>query len=955
MKKVMALLLSIAMMLSLTAVEVMADDEAVTLDLSEGSIVISATGYKQGDGKETPFTGAYTIVQNDTTYMDRTISVTGGTQKITMGSAVDIDVHGKSGACAFSIEKGASVELVLAGPVTLKSGEKKAGLSVPTGAAVTISAAKRAGSLSATGGDSGAGIGGSSSTAGGSITILSGTVEAFGGTDGAGIGGSRLNTGTGTGETIRISGGKVTARGNTSAGIGGGAIGTGTGSNGQIIIDGTAVVVASASSGAGIGGGARSNGTGTGGKIILGGTADVTASSNSGAGIGSGNGYGEPSSSSVYLTGEGGEVLITEQATVRARSVSGAGIGGGAPSRYDSYGTGSNGKLTINGSANVTATSTNASGIGAGASSTAPSGDSHTTGTNGVISISGNAVVNATGKFYGIGAYNDDGNGALVISGGTVTARATDEKASNSCGIGRIARFTVSGGTVNASGYTGIYSATVNGGVVTAESNQAAKGIGSLSSGQNRNGWVVSKPAQATHRMNSGVLFSGDEGKIIGEYCELPASLREIPAGAALTVDAGQELLVPAGGTLRVSGKLIANGKLVVEGTLDTAAGGEVEVNGESNITGSITGNRLPLVIQTKDETTEATSFDVSTLFTIPANAGAVSYTVTGRNGASGKLEGTIFTVENGGVFEVKASVQESARYQAAEATALLTARNGSQPHVHVKIEFEAKAPDCLNPGNIRYWACENCGKCFSDESCETEISYESTILPATGHKFENGVCTVCGAEDPSYAGTAVIEVGSLTAYPGDTIEIPVSLRNNPGIASFKLIVHYDDTLLSYQSLAFDEALTAIKGSETFVNAEQRGQVTLAWVATGSNYSGSGNVAVLTFKVNAAQENTNTQLSVTYDEDDVFNRDFVNQHFLAKAGSVQVNTVRPGDINGDGKVDAMDAMLLLHYVCGLKQNEVKGNPDVNGDGKTNNKDVVILLRYVAGWEGITLH
>ena len=131
--------------------------------------------------------------------------------------------------------------------------------------------------------------------------------------------------------------------------------------------------------------------------------------------------------------------------------------------------------------------------------------------------------------------------------------------------------------------------------------------------------------------------------------------------------------------------------------------------------------------------------------------------------------------------------------------------------------------------------------------------------------------------------------------------------------------------------------------------------MTLAWVATGSNYSGSGNVAVLTFKVNAAQENTNTQLSATYDEDDVFNSDFVNQHFLAKAGSVQVNTVRPGDINGDGKVDAMDAMLLLHYVCGLKQNEVKGNPDVNGDGKTNNKDVVILLRYVAGWEGITLH
>ena len=79
MKKVISLLLSVAMVLSLTAVEVMADDvetvtddtetvaddvkvmtvdaedaekkeNAVTLDLSQGSIVISATGYSQNGG-----------------------------------------------------------------------------------------------------------------------------------------------------------------------------------------------------------------------------------------------------------------------------------------------------------------------------------------------------------------------------------------------------------------------------------------------------------------------------------------------------------------------------------------------------------------------------------------------------------------------------------------------------------------------------------------------------------------------------------------------------------------------------------------------------------------------------------------------------------------------------------------------------------------------------------------
>lgn len=209
MKKVISLLLSVAMVLSLTAVEVVADDvETVTddteivadnvkvmtvdtedaeeeenvgmLDLSHGSIVISATGYSQNGGAETAFTGDYTIKQTDQTYIDKTISVTGGSHKITMSGAVDIDVHNVSDACAFSVASGASVELVLAGPVTLKSGSSRAGLSVPTGAAVTISATDRFGALSSEGGSSGAGIGGSNTT-GGNITILSGTVEATGG------------------------------------------------------------------------------------------------------------------------------------------------------------------------------------------------------------------------------------------------------------------------------------------------------------------------------------------------------------------------------------------------------------------------------------------------------------------------------------------------------------------------------------------------------------------------------------------------------------------------------------------------------------------------------------------------------------------------------------------------------------------------------------------------------
>ena len=378
--------------------------------------------------------------------------------------------------------------------------------------------------------------------------------------------------------------------------------------------------------------------------------------------------------------------------------------------------------------------------------------------------------------------------------------------------------------------------------------------------------------------------------------------------------------------------------------------------NGETVISGTISGKLLPLTIQAADQTTEETSFNVAKLFTIPENAGAVSYTVKGRNGASGTLSGSVLTVQNSGVFEVAATTQATAYYQAASATALLTAKYGTQPHVHKLTEFAAVEPDCVNSGNIHYWACQNCGQCFEDAECTKVISYESTIRNATGHKFENGACTACGAKDPAYETNAVIEAGSLTTYPGDTIKVPISVRNNPGISSIKLTVTYDPAVLGYKGCTFNEALTSIAGSQTVVNDTQSGRVVLSWVVANAAYTDAkGDIAVLDFEVKSVAENTSSPVSISYEPESTFDNNLVDQKFLIKNGTVQVNMIRPGDINGDGTVKVNDALLLLNYVCDLRKDEVKGNPDVNGDGAVNNKDVVILLRYIAEYPGITLY
>lgn len=56
MKKAIALFLSMTMLLSLALVPAHAEDaSSVELDLAQGSIVISATGYAQDGGAETPY------------------------------------------------------------------------------------------------------------------------------------------------------------------------------------------------------------------------------------------------------------------------------------------------------------------------------------------------------------------------------------------------------------------------------------------------------------------------------------------------------------------------------------------------------------------------------------------------------------------------------------------------------------------------------------------------------------------------------------------------------------------------------------------------------------------------------------------------------------------------------------------------------------------------------------
>jgi hypothetical protein len=167
--------------------------------------------------------GTYYIIGNGSQTTDR-IRVMGSdiTVNIVLDN-VNINVSGTDGAVAFDANvnnsEGVTVNLTLQRTNTFRSGNNRAGLRVSPNTTLVITD-DSTGSLNATGGNDGAGIGGNNGEEAGAIIINNGTITANGNSAGTGIGGGRQ----GNGGIINITGGTITATGgeNGAAGIGGG-------------------------------------------------------------------------------------------------------------------------------------------------------------------------------------------------------------------------------------------------------------------------------------------------------------------------------------------------------------------------------------------------------------------------------------------------------------------------------------------------------------------------------------------------------------------------------------------------------------------------------------------------------------------------------------------------------------------------------------------------------------
>lgn len=254
-------------------------------------------------------------------------------------------------------------------------------------------------------------------------------------------------------------------------------------------------------------------------------------------------------------------------------------------------------------------------------------------------------------------------------------------------------------------------------------------------------------------------------------------------------------------------------------------------------------------------------------------------------------------------------------------------------------------AATCGKAG-VKTYTCSVCGDSYTE------------VIPATGkHVYDDDYdadCNVCGdvrqvpekppvnPDLPEDAPAFVVE--NATACAGEEFTVAIRTQRNSGIVSFKLKLAYDSDVLELVS-ATEQDFANLTFSDIDNNP-----FTINWVdAIHPNNTTNGVVVLLTFRVKEDAPISKTDITLSYDVEDVYDQNFDNVDFCVENGVVDIVDFVSGDVNGDGKVNNKDLGLLQRYLNAWDVTVVAKAADANGDGKVNNKDLGMLQRYLNGW------
>lgn len=203
--------------------------------------------------------------------------------------------------------------------------------------------------------------------------------------------------------------------------------------------------------------------------------------------------------------------------------------------------------------------------------------------------------------------------------------------------------------------------------------------------------------------------------------------------------------------------------------------------------------------------------------------------------------------------------------------------------------------------------------------------------------------------------GKMSLDIDSKSVKIGSHVTINISIKNNPGIVAADLRVEYDEPL----------ELVDIQSGEAF---ESLGFVAPKDVTSPCYLSWSGDeitpeeikdgiVASLIFEVSGeAEEGASAHVSVSCDS--ASDNDLMPIDVVGAEGSISIISFVYGDVDGNGKINAIDAVLIQRYIADGRQNNNTSGYNVSideraadafFDNKVAASDATAIKRKLAGW------
>lgn len=219
-----------------------------------------------------------------------------------------------------------------------------------------------------------------------------------------------------------------------------------------------------------------------------------------------------------------------------------------------------------------------------------------------------------------------------------------------------------------------------------------------------------------------------------------------------------------------------------------------------------------------------------------------------------------------------------------------------------------------------------------STESAETSVPEETTEVTEETEPAE-----VSAASEE----TAKLTVDTVTAQPGQTVTLTLTLSGNPGITGLYFGFDYDKNLLTLEDYS--------SSNEDFAQHDWTvgiGQGEKALWLQPDETKAEGAILSLTFRV--SQNAGIGEIPVALTEVSAVDARADEVEITGISGGITVSLGLAGDVNGDGEVTNADLIRLRRYLSGQSVSAETGNADLNGDGKVNLKDLMLLQLLLTG-------